>query len=94
MYLTALTAAAIVGLVAAAPQIPGDTAGTVQYVNYYPTVWAPGTTLHDQRLEACGFAFSLGLDGPCAYCPSPIVPPEACPPGNETVVYRGGLQPA
>lgn len=56
------------------------------------SVYNTGTILHRQAVEASGQSFNLGLDGPSAYCPSPPVPKEACPPGEQTVVYGGGMQ--
>lgn len=56
------------------------------------SVYNSGTTLHKQAVNAASLSFFLGLDGPYAYCPTPPVPKEACPPGNQTVVYGGGMQ--
>lgn len=56
------------------------------------SVYNTGTTLDKQIVNAGGLSFVLGLDAPLSYCPSPPVSIEACPPGNETVVYRDGMQ--
>lgn len=83
IYVTALSALA-------SAQTNG---ATPQKVNAFTlTVWNSGTILDKQVVHAGGLSFALGLAGPFSYCPSPPVPPEACPPGNQTVVYGGGMQ--
>jgi hypothetical protein len=58
---------------------------------YTLTALLPGNdTISNLKVEAGGFAFSLGGSAPATYCPAGIVDP--CPPGNETVL-AGGLGP-
>lgn len=51
--------------------------------------WNPSSTLQGEEVNASGFGFHLGLDGPGTYCPTIVG--DSCPAGNETVVYKGGL---
>jgi hypothetical protein len=43
-------------------------------------------SLGGKKIEASALGFYIGLDAPATYCPSPPVPIEACPAGNETVL--------
>ncbi|KFY30002.1 hypothetical protein V494_08327, partial [Pseudogymnoascus sp. VKM F-4513 (FW-928)] len=51
--------------------------------------WNPSSTLQGEEVNALNFEFHLGSDGPATYCPEVVG--DACPAGNETVVYKGGL---
>jgi hypothetical protein len=51
--------------------------------------WNPQSTLQGKDVNAAGRAFYVGLDSPATYCP--LTPSVSCPPGNETVVYKGGM---
>ncbi|OBT86483.1 hypothetical protein VE02_04930 [Pseudogymnoascus sp. 03VT05] len=51
--------------------------------------WNPSSTLQGEDVNAAGFGFYLGLDGPATYCP--VIPDLTCPAANETVVYKGGM---
>lgn len=51
--------------------------------------WNPSSTLQGEEVNAAGFGFHLGIDGPATYCPTIVG--DSCPPGNQTVVYKGGM---
>ena len=49
---------------------------------------APGTPLDGKPVNANGLAFWVGKPT-LSYCPEEVLPPGACPPGNQTVVAIG-----
>lgn len=49
---------------------------------------APGTPLDGKPVNANGLAFWIGKSTQ-SYCPESVLPPGACPPGNQTVVAIG-----
>lgn len=94
MHFSTISVLAVLSSIARAlPQVGTAPTPTPEPITRFTIqVYNTGTALHNKVIHASGRYFSLGLDGPSTFCPLIGGPFEdACPPGDETVVYGGGI---